>query len=187
MGLDEELYLIFQSNELRCCEGNLVLTRGGPLLLIAVEGGGGDVGGKEGDAVEPEAVGGGDGTSKVGVILLLDGVAAVDGNGGIEYREAFNARYEGSEVFRNMIWNLSVCWMLAFYVLGAVVIVLVLELPVASVYAVGWAGPFPVAGLMVVTTIFYVKSVLRLEGKEENGGDGRVADDESAPLLSGGS
>jgi hypothetical protein len=121
------------------------------------------------------------------IFYIVEDVVAVDGNGGIEYREAFNARYEGSEVFRNMIWNLSVCWMLAFYVLGAVVIVLVLELPVASVYAVGWAGPFPVAGLMVVTTIFYVKSVLRLEGKEENGGDGRVADDESAPLLSGGS
>ncbi|KAE9367709.1 hypothetical protein N431DRAFT_429026 [Stipitochalara longipes BDJ] len=120
------------------------------------------------------------------IFYIVEDVVAVDGNGGIEYREAFNARYESSEIFQNMIWNLSVCWMLAFYVMGAVITVLVLVLPVASVYAVGWAGPFPVAGLMVVVTIFYVKSVLRLEGKEEHG-DERVGDDERAPLLSGGS
>jgi len=120
------------------------------------------------------------------IFYIIEDVVAVDGNGGIEYREAFNARYENSEVFQNMIWNLSVCWMLAFYLMGAAVTVLVLVLPLVSVYAVGWAGPFPVAGLMVVATIFYVKSILRIEGKEQEGDEG-VRGDERAPLLSGGS
>lgn len=120
------------------------------------------------------------------IFYIVEDVVAVDGNGGVAYREAFNARYEISEVFRNMIWNLSIYWMLAFYVIGAVVAVLVLLLPVATVYAIGWAAPFPVAGLMVVATIFYVKGVLRKEGKDEERGEERVIEDERAPLLNGG-
>jgi hypothetical protein len=127
------------------------------------------------------------------IFYIVEDVVAVDGNGGVEYREAFGKRYEGSEMFRVMIWNLSMCWMLAFYVLGAVVAVLVMILPVASVYAVGWAAPFPVVGGMVVATIFYVRSVLRAEKKEgdesHEGGDGRATprsiDDERSPLLNG--
>jgi hypothetical protein len=124
-------------------------------------------------------------TIRPAIFYIVEDVVAVDGNGEIEYREAFNARYESSEMFRNMLWNLSVCWMLAFYVLGAVVTVLVLLLPVASVYAVGWAAPFPVAGLMVVATIFYVKSVMSKEGKEEDEGEEGLGGDERAPLLNG--
>ena len=127
------------------------------------------------------------------IYYIVEDVVAVDGNGGVEYREALGKRYEGSEMFRVMIWNLSMCWMLAFYVLGAVVAVLVMMLPVASVYAVGWAAPFPVVGAMVVATIFYVKSVLKVEKKEgdesHEGGHGRAAprpiDDERSPLLNG--
>jgi hypothetical protein len=117
------------------------------------------------------------------IFYIVEDVVAVDGNGGIEYREAFNARYENSELFRTMIWNLSVCWMLAFFVLGVVVTVLVLLLPVVSVYAVGWAAPFPIAGLMVLATIFYVKSVLQLEVKEEDERAERLGTDENTPLL----
>jgi len=124
-------------------------------------------------------------TIRPAIFYIVEDVVAVDGNGEIEYREAFNARYESSEMFRNMLWNLSVCWMLAFYVLGAVVTVLVLLLPVASVYAIGWAAPFPVTGLMVVATIFYVKSVIRKEGKEEDEGEEGLGGDERAPLLNG--
>jgi hypothetical protein len=133
------------------------------------------------------------GSSEPGTIIrpaifyIVEDVVAVDGNGGLAYREAFNARYESSEMFRNMIWNLSVCWMLAFYVMGAVVAVLVLILPVASVYAVGWAAPFPVVGLMVGATIFYVQGILRKEGKDGGEGEGVIVDDERAPLLNGGS
>jgi hypothetical protein len=129
------------------------------------------------------------------VYYAVADVVAVDGNGGIGYREAWTARYESSPVFRRMIWTLSVVWMVAFYTFASVFTVLVFCLPKAAVYAVGWAGPFPLAGLMAVWTIFYVKSVLKEEENDEEGSDGRgsiggqngralrASEDERAPLL----
>jgi len=75
-----------------------------------------------------------------------------------------------------MIWDLSVMWMLYFYVFAVLFTVLVFTLPKAAVYAVGWAGPFPLAGLMAIWTIFYVKSELRKERKGP-------LEDETTPLL----
>jgi hypothetical protein len=111
------------------------------------------------------------------IFYIVEDVVAVDGCGGLEYRKAFGARYGSSPVFRKMIWDLSVVWMLWFYVFAALFTVLVLTLPIAAVYAVGWAGPFPLAGLMAIWTIFYVQSELR---REEKGS----LEDERTPLLS---
>jgi hypothetical protein len=111
------------------------------------------------------------------IFYIVEDVVAVDGEGGIEYRKAFVARYDSSPVFRKMIWDLSVVWMLYFYVFAILFTVLVFVLPVAAVYAVGWAGPFPLAGLMAIWTTFHVKSQLRKERK------GSLDDDEATPLL----
>jgi hypothetical protein len=123
------------------------------------------------------------------IYYIISDVVAVDGNGGLVYRQALLERYESSGVFKNMIWILSVVWMLTFYVLAGIFAALVWYLPVVAVYAVGWAGPFPVAGLLAVWTIFYVRGVLRVEGEgiggEEGEGERRNGgvDDERAPLL----
>jgi hypothetical protein len=124
------------------------------------------------------------------VYYIVEDVVAVDGNGGVAYREAFGARYESSPVFQGMIWMLSVVWTLSFYIFAAVFTVLVFRLPKEAVYAVGWAGPFPLAGLMAVWTIFYVKAVLKEEGDkscepvDERQSRGlRPSEDERAPLL----
>lgn len=129
------------------------------------------------------------------IYYIVEDVVAVDGNGGIGYREAFTERYESSPIFQKMIWTLSVVWMVAFYVFAGAITVLVFILPKAAVYAVGWAGPFPLAGLMAVWTIFYVKSVLRMERKAEEDQQSasqndpeprptpRISGDERAPLL----
>jgi hypothetical protein len=114
---------------------------------------------------------------KPAISYIVEDVVAVDGNGGLAYRQALSDRYESSEVFRNMIWTLSVVWMLAFYVLAGIFAGLVWVLPVAAVYAVGWAGPFPVAGVLAGWTIWYVRGVLRVEGK------GEESEGERAPLL----
>jgi hypothetical protein len=111
------------------------------------------------------------------IFYIVEDVVAVDGGGGIEYRKAFLARYDSSPIFRRMIWDLSVLWMLYFYVFAILFTILVFTLPQAAVYAVGWAGPFPLAGLMAIWTIFYVKSELR---KEKEG----QAETERTPLLS---
>jgi hypothetical protein len=111
------------------------------------------------------------------IFYIVEDVVAVDGGGGIEYRKAFVERYDTSPVFRRLIWDVSVVWMLYFYVFAILFTVLVFTLPKAAVYAVGWAGPFPLAGLMAIWTTFYVKSELR---KERSG----QLEDESTPLLS---
>jgi hypothetical protein len=120
------------------------------------------------------------------IFYIVEDVVSVDGEGGMEYRKAFGARYEESHTFRSMIWKLSVVWMVAFYAMAVLFTVLCLALPVAAVYAVGWAAPFPLAGLLAVGTIFYVKRELRKERNEEEeyGEDGESLQDESpdAPL-----
>ncbi|KAL1593285.1 hypothetical protein SLS60_010893 [Paraconiothyrium brasiliense] len=110
------------------------------------------------------------------VYYIVEDVVAVDGGGGIEYRKAFGARYDSSPIFRQMIFDLSLVWMLYFYVFAILFTILVFRLPIAAVYAVGWAGPFPLAGIIAVWTTFYVKARLRKE--REN-----LQDDERAPLL----
>jgi hypothetical protein len=110
------------------------------------------------------------------IFYIVEDVVAVDGDGGMEYRKAFVARYDSSLRFRKMIWDLSVAWMLFFYASAALFTSLVFLLPVAAVYAVGWSGPFPLAGLMAVWTIFHVKSELRKEKEAP-------IVDERAPLL----
>ncbi|CAN5951389.1 unnamed protein product [Sphagnum jensenii] len=131
------------------------------------------------------------------VYYIVEDVVAVDGNGGIEYRQAFNVRYETSPIFQKMIWTLSVLWMVVFFVLAFTFTILVFRLPVAAVYAVGWAGPFPFAGLMAVWTILFVKSCLREERElDERNGNGEpfqgenrdiegASEDERVPLLGG--
>jgi hypothetical protein len=111
------------------------------------------------------------------IFYIVEDIVAVDGGGGIEYRRALGARYDSSPIFRTMIWDLSVVWMLYFYVFAILFTILVFTLPKAAVYAVGWAGTFPLAGLMVIWTIFYVKSQLQRERMIS-------PEDERTPLLS---
>ncbi|KAG0650175.1 hypothetical protein D0Z07_2939 [Hyphodiscus hymeniophilus] len=129
------------------------------------------------------------------IYYIVEDVVAVDGDGGIAYREAFTARYETSPIFQKMIWTLSVAWMVAFYVLAAIFTVLIFRLPKAAVYAVGWAGPFPLAGLLALWTIFYVKATLKEERKAADESDNPqpingqhkraqgASEDERTPLL----
>lgn len=113
---------------------------------------------------------------KPAIFYIVEDVVAVDGEGGLEYRTAFNARYESSPVFRKLIWDLSLVWMLYSYVFAVLFTVLIVVLPVEAVYAVGWAGPFPLAGLTAIWTTYYVKGQLR---KEREGGEVN----ENTPLL----
>lgn len=128
------------------------------------------------------------------IYYIVEDIVAVDGDGGIEYRKAFTARYESSPIFQGMIWTLSLVWMLSFYILAIVFTALVFYLPRVAVYAVGWAGPFPLAGLMALWTIYYVKSSLRWERAQEGkdaqeSAEGReresvrIGASESTPLL----
>jgi len=118
------------------------------------------------------------------IFYIVEDIVAVDGGGGMEYRKAFGARYDSSPIFRGILWNLSVVWMCAFYIFAILFTVLVFTLPKVAVYAVGWAGPFPLAGLMAIGTIFYVRTELQRERKAEKD-LGEPANDERTPLLGG--
>lgn len=119
---------------------------------------------------------------KPAVYYIVEDVVAVDGNGGMEYRKAFTARYETSPIFRRLIWTLSILWMVVFYILAGVITGLVFTLPKPAVYAVGWAAPFPFAGLAALWTIFYVKAILaeELRAANEAESQGQDGDDEAA-------
>jgi hypothetical protein len=125
-------------------------------------------------------------TVKPALYYIIEDVVAVDGNGGVEYREAWTARYATSIPFRNMLWTLSVVWMLAFYVMAAGFTSFCLWGEKEAVYAVGWAGPFPLAAVLASWTIWFVRRSLRgeREGEREGMVDGMDgAGDERAPLL----
>ncbi len=126
------------------------------------------------------------------IFYIVEDVVAVDGNGAVKYREAFGARYDSSEVFQGMIWTLSVVWMASFYILAAIFTALTFTLPAMATYAVGWAGPFPLAGLLAIWTIHFVKSSLRKERNADatdnhgNGGSSTMPqENERTPLLNG--
>lgn len=98
------------------------------------------------------------------IYYIVEDVVAVDGGGGIEYRRAFNARYISSVRFQKMICWLTVKWMVGFFFIGAGVTGAVFGVKKREVaYGVGWGAPFFMAGLMVLSTVWYVKRCLKKE------------------------
>lgn len=108
------------------------------------------------------------------VFYVVEDVVAVDGNGGREYRTDLGVRYASSQLFRDMIFTLSVVWMLVFYTAGAGLTVLIWVLSGRGqdvqmvVLGVSWAGPFALGGLLAWGTILYVQDCLRKERIGEN-------------------
>jgi len=121
------------------------------------------------------------------IFYVVEDVVAVDGNGRNEYRADFNARYASSPIFEEMMFRLSMVWMVVFYVAGASFTAMIWVLSGkgqdAQMVALGisWAGPFALGGLLAWGTIVYVQACLRRESKEgtfhTNG--------ERTPLLGG--
>jgi hypothetical protein len=118
------------------------------------------------------------------IFYVVEDVVAVDGNGGEKYRTAFNERYASSLVFREMLFRLSVAWMLVLFIAGACLTAMIWTMSGrgtdSQMIALGisWAGPFALGGVLAWSTIIYVQACLRMEGKE------RVDEDsERRPLL----
>lgn len=111
------------------------------------------------------------------IFYVVEDVVAVEGNGGAEYRSAFNERYASSPVFQAMIYNLSVVWMLVFYGAAAGLVAMIWVLGEKGVNAqmvalgVSWAGPFLLGGVLAWGTIIYVQRCLRIERKEDGSGE----------------
>lgn len=122
------------------------------------------------------STGKGEAVVRPAIYYVVEDVVAVDGNGGETYRTAFNARYTSSSAFRSMIYNLSVVWMVVFYIIGALLTILIWVFANRGVKAqmialgISWAGPFLIGGFLAWGTTLYVKKFLKMErkGADEN-------------------
>ncbi|GAB7353273.1 hypothetical protein MBLNU459_g3779t1 [Dothideomycetes sp. NU459] len=99
-----------------------------------------------------------------GIYWIIEDVVAVDGSGGIEFREKLNARYEASHDFRQMLHRLTLFWGIGAECMAIVVTVLVYTLPSGdAAYCVGWAAPFAWAGVWTLVTFRWVKTSMAYE------------------------
>jgi len=94
------------------------------------------------------------------VFTIIEDVVAVDGGGGIQYREELIARYDASPLFRRMLNHLDAFWGFGALLVSTLVTVLLWTIPAAIGYWIGWSVPFLWAGLWSFLTIRYVQSCL---------------------------
>lgn len=98
-----------------------------------------------------------------GVYWIIEDVVAVDGMGGVEFRERLNARYEASHDFRQMLHRLTLFWGIGAELAAVVITILVFTLEKDAAYSVGWAGPFLWAGVWTLITFKWAKTSIRHE------------------------
>jgi hypothetical protein len=101
------------------------------------------------------------------VFTVVEDVLAVDGGGGRTFRTAWIQRYQVSEMYREMMYKLTMFWgwgcMLCVGVNAAVVFT------VKSKYVAfgfGWTAPFVWAGIWAAITTVWVQRMLSKEKKE---------------------
>lgn len=74
-----------------------------------------------------------------GIYMVIEDVIAVGTGSGRAYREAINARYEASPLFRQMLFRLNLFWALPAILVGAGVTAVVLspQVPQTVAYGIG--------------------------------------------------
>jgi len=97
---------------------------------------------------------------------IVEDVIAVDGGGGLEFRQAWRHRYEASRVIRKIIRTTAIGWGLSGTVLAAGLIVAAWTAPTDTGYGLSYGLPWLWAMLSAVGTILYVKSELERERRE---------------------
>lgn len=71
------------------------------------------------------------------LLTIIEDIVAVDGGGGREYRAALKARYEASEKFREMIWQLTLIWGIGATLIAAATSAVVWTVPKHVAYGFG--------------------------------------------------
>jgi len=97
------------------------------------------------------------------LFAIIEDAGAIEGRGGVRYREAAMKRYEASPMFRRMLLRLSWLWGVGFLVTGIVCTVLIMTLQDEVAFGVGWGLPYAWAAVYVLATIVFVKRSLREE------------------------
>ena len=110
-----------------------------------------------------------------GIYTVIEDVIAVDTGSGRAYREALNARYTASPMFRRMLYDLNLFWAISAVAVATTVTAVIFapSVPEVVAYGIGWAVPFSWAGIWALITIKWVQTSLRKEkeawGKQSNG------------------
>ena len=71
------------------------------------------------------------------VFTIVEDVVAVDGGAGREFRKKWKERYEASEIFRDMLWTLTMVWGGGAIVAAAVTSAVVFSAPKYVAYGFG--------------------------------------------------
>lgn len=98
-----------------------------------------------------------------GIYWIIEDVVAVDGLGGVEFRERLNARYEASHDFRQMLHRLTLFWGIGAETAAVVCTILIFTIHPVAAYCVGWAAPFIWAGVWTAVTFSWVKRSIKKE------------------------
>ena len=104
------------------------------------------------------------------IYVIVEDIVAVNGGGGKAYRQAINARYEASPVFRQLLNEMSWLWGAWSSFLGIVLIVLIgvgsspeHETLRMIVYILSWTLPWACTAVASVVTIKWAQKRLREE------------------------
>ncbi|KAF2491263.1 hypothetical protein BU16DRAFT_469383 [Lophium mytilinum] len=97
------------------------------------------------------------------VYYLIEDVVAVDGGGGVDYREALNVRYEASPMFRRLLLRLSFFWSIGALAMATIVTILVYAINEGVAYGIGWGIPFVWAAVWAIITTKWAQMALAEE------------------------
>ena len=90
-------------------------------------------------------------TAHPAVFTIIEDIVAVDGGGGVEYREALIARYDASPLFRRMLNRLDGFWGVGALCTATLITVLLWTIPEQIGY---WIGGFSDVELMPIFSSF---------------------------------
>lgn len=101
--------------------------------------------------------------ARPGIYSIVEDVVAVDGRLGRPYREALDARYQASPMFRRTLRRLSFFWSIGSLVVAGVLTAFIMMAKEEVAFGLGWGVPFIWAGLWTYLTIGFVQDSLAIE------------------------
>ncbi|GLB21278.1 hypothetical protein AtubIFM61612_011237 [Aspergillus tubingensis] len=94
---------------------------------------------------------------------LLEDIIAVDGNGGTEFRDRLDQRYNASPPFRNMLHRLTILWMVPQMLVAGGTLAGIVIADHELAYTLGWSVPAIWAGIWAMVMVICIRVELRRE------------------------
>lgn len=97
---------------------------------------------------------------------FIEDAGAIEGQGGVEYRQQLIKRYEMSPRFRRMVLLLSWGWGIGLLVVATIATVLIMVVETDIGFGVGWGLPYIFGAVYVFITVKFVRYQLAKERAE---------------------